>query len=195
MQPGFVLCVSRLLTYKNVDAVVAAFGSLPHLRLVVVGEGPERERLAAASPSNVTIAGRVSEAELRWLYASCFGLVSAAYEDFGLTPIEAAAFGKPAAVLRAGGFLDTVLPGRTGVFFAEPSPDSIAEAVARLLAGRWERSALVRHAASYDEARFIIALRAAVLSSPPVDGLAGSVEHRGEATPRDASPPRLFGDR
>ena len=175
IRPGFMLCVSRLLAYKNIDAVVAAFRSLPDSRLVVVGEGPERHRLMASAPPNVTVVGRVSEAELRWLYASCFGLVSAAYEDFGLTPIEAAAFGKPVAALRAGGFLDTVLEGQTGEFFLTPAPSSIAGALTRLLAHPWDPLALVTHAASYGEARFITELRSAALAPLRATGGAGSL--------------------
>ena len=62
------------------------------------------------------------------------GLVAASYEDFGLTPVEAAAFGKPTAALRWGGFLDTTVEGETGVFFDEPEPALIAEAVEQLAA-------------------------------------------------------------
>ena len=181
LAPGFVLCVSRLLTYKNIDAVVAAFRQLPHLRLVVVGEGPERKRLTAIAPSNVTIAGRVSEAELRWLYASCFGLVSAGLEDFGLTPIEGAAFGKPVVALRAGGFLDTVIEGRTGLFFDAPSAPAIAAAVLSMLASPWSSAVLVDHADSYAELDFILRLRSVVLG-PSVE-----VADMGSGTSRAAS--------
>ena len=117
IEPGFVLCVSRLLPYKNVGAVVEAAARRPAQPLVVVGTGPESEALTAAAPANVTVLGRVADEELRWLYAACLGLVAASYEDFGLTPIEAAAFGRPTAALRWGGFLDTVVEGTTGLFF------------------------------------------------------------------------------
>jgi len=162
LEPGFVLCVARLLAYKNVDAVIEAFRVLPDARLVIVGEGPERARLAAMAPRNVTLLGRTTEAELRWLYAHCAGLVAAGYEDFGLTPIEAAAFGKPVAVLRAGGFLDTVIEGKNGVFFDAPSPISIAQGLVSLASGTWDRRSVIAHAALFEEARFMTGLRAAV---------------------------------
>ncbi len=92
----------------------------PEQRLVVVGEGPGRAALEASLPGNVRLLGEVSDARLRWLYASCAGLVAASREDFGLTPVEAAAFGKPVAALRWGGYLDTVVPDVTGVFFERP---------------------------------------------------------------------------
>lgn len=163
LEPGFMLCVGRLLAYKNVAAVVAAFLSLPNSTLVVVGEGPERERLVASSPPNVTFAGRVSETQLRWLYANCSGLVSASFEDFGLTPIEAGAFGKPVAVLRGGGFLDTVIEGTTGVFFDTPDPQSIAVGVGHLLAKAWDKTSLVAHASNFSEEGFIAELQVRVV--------------------------------
>lgn len=138
VEAGFVLCVSRLLSYKNVDAVVAAFDSLPDARLVVVGDGPERARLEAMAGANVSSLRRVDDAQLAWLYANCAGTVSASYEDYGLTPLEAAAYGKPSAVLRAGGFLDTVVDGETGVFFDRPVAIDIADAVTDMLHSSWD---------------------------------------------------------
>jgi glycosyltransferase involved in cell wall biosynthesis len=155
LDTGFVLCVSRLLPYKNVDAVVTAFAQLPSERLVVVGTGPERERLSRLRGTNVTFVGAVGDDELRWLYASCAAVVSASHEDYGLTPLEAAAFGKPAAVLRGGGFLDTVVEGRTGVFFDAPVPSQIATAISGLLAGSWSVAELRAQANRFDEGRFI----------------------------------------
>ena len=159
VEPGGWLCVSRLLAYKNVDAVVAAFARLPQERLVVVGDGPDAERAKAAAPPNVEFVGTVAEAELRWLYANTRGTVAAAYEDFGLTPLEAAAFGRPSAVLAAGGYLDTVVDGETGVTFAAPGPDAIAAAVARMADTAWDEARLRAHAERFSLARFAARLR------------------------------------
>jgi glycosyltransferase involved in cell wall biosynthesis len=156
---GAWLCVSRLLAYKNVDAVVAAFARLPDERLVVVGDGPEAARLRATAPGNVRFVGTVDDAELRWLYATSRGTVAAAYEDFGLTPLEAAAFGLPSAVYAAGGYLDTVVDGETGVRFAAPEPALIAAAVQRLAGASWDADALRAHAAEFSLARFGARLR------------------------------------
>jgi glycosyltransferase involved in cell wall biosynthesis len=159
VEPGAWLCVSRLLAYKNVDAVVAAFARLPKERLVVVGDGPEGDRVRAGAPPNVQFVGTVSDAELRWLYATTQGTVAAAYEDFGLTPLEAAAFGRPSAVLAAGGYLDTVIDGDTGVCFATPEPDAIAAAVTRLGAVEWDADRLRAQADRFSLARFEARLR------------------------------------
>ena len=154
LEPGFLLCVSRLMTYKNVGAVVAAMASLPSERLVVVGTGPLAEALRAQAPANVTMVGEATDDQLRWLYGACAGLVAAAYEDFGLTPVEAAAFGKPVAALRWGGYLDTVRDEQTGVLFDRPEPASIAAAVRRLTGRSWDAEALRAHAETFAVARF-----------------------------------------
>jgi glycosyltransferase involved in cell wall biosynthesis len=159
IEPGFLLCVSRLLPYKNVDAVVGALDNLPGERLVVVGTGPDDSRLHGLAGRNVTFLSKVSDEQLRWLYAACIGLVSASYEDFGLTPLEAAAFGKPVAVLRWGGFLDTVVEGRTGLFFDRPEPPAIVDSLRRLLETRWDENEVREHAGRYAEPRFVARLR------------------------------------
>jgi glycosyltransferase involved in cell wall biosynthesis len=162
VEPGFLLCVSRLLSYKNVGAVVAAFATLPDHRLVVVGTGPLSADLTLRATANVRLVGEVGDAELRWLYRHCVGLVAASHEDFGLTPIEAAAYGKPTAALRWGGFLDTTVEGETGVFFDQAEPAPIAAAVTQLASTDWQERALVTHAGRYSVARFADRLRAVV---------------------------------
>jgi glycosyltransferase involved in cell wall biosynthesis len=155
LEPGFVLCVSRLLPYKNLDAVVRAFGQLPDERLVLVGGGPEETTLRNLAGSNVTLVGTLSDKQLRWLYGECSGLVAASHEDFGLTPLEAAGFGQPSAVLRWGGFLDTVEEGGTGLFFDSPTPDDVADAVRRLSRHAWDADSIRAHAERFSEERFI----------------------------------------
>lgn len=159
---GFFLCVSRLLPYKHVDSVIQAFQGLRSQRLVVVGSGPEERRLRTMAPSNVSLLGSVSDTQLRWLYAKSAGLVAASFEDYGLTPLEAAAFGKPTAALRWGGYLDTVREGETGTFFDRPEPAPIRQAVIELTRGRFSQVALRAQAAAFSEERFIDRLRALV---------------------------------
>lgn len=158
VEPGFVLCVARLLPYKNVDAVIKAIGLLPDTRLVVVGTGPDECRLAAlaaqVAPGRVTLAGRVSDAQLRWAYRNCASLAAASIEDYGLTPLEAAAFGKPTAALQAGGYLDTIIDGRTGLFFESLDPAVIADALRSAVEHRWDSDVLVAHADSFSGSHF-----------------------------------------
>lgn len=159
VDPGFFLCVSRLLPYKNVDAIVAAFAQLPGERLIVVGAGPEGHRLQAMAGPNVTFLGSVPDGELRWLYGASQALVAASYEDYGLTPLEAAAFGKPSVVLCGGGFLETVVDGKTGVFFDGPQPDQIAQALKVATSTTWASCELREHAHGFSEERFVRRLR------------------------------------
>ena len=91
---------------------------------------------------------------MRWLYANCAALVAASHEDYGLTPLEAAVFGKPAVVLWAGGFLDTVVADVTGLFFDRPDPASIRRALDASAARSWDAAVLRAHADTFSEASF-----------------------------------------
>ena len=162
LEPGFFLCVSRLMSYKNVRQVVEAFATLPDQRLVVVGSGPDEAAVRAAAGPNVSFTGTVGDSELAWLYGNAAAVVAAAYEDFGITPLEAASFGVPVAALRWGGFLDTVRDGETGVFFDRPEPDAIRDAAIKVLDRDWDRAALAAHAAAFSEARFAARLMSIV---------------------------------
>lgn len=171
---GFVLCIARLLPYKNVDAVIDAVAMLDDVHLVVVGAGPDRERLAARAGPSVTMLQGISDAELRWLYARCEAVVAASHEDYGLTPVEGAAFGKPSAVLRWGGFLDTVLEGRTGTFFDEPEPGAVRDGIREVLDRSWDPTVIRAHADELSEDVFAARLRDLV-GARPGDGAAGTI--------------------
>ncbi len=162
IEPGFLLCVSRLLPYKHVDRIVDAFQMLPTERLVIVGTGPLAAQLHRRQSPQMKLLSNVNDAQLRWLYLSCAGLVAASHEDFGLTPLEAAAFGKPSATLAWGGFLDTVRPGSTGVLFDRPNADAIAEAIRELKRRAWDAATLRTHAGGYSLSRFVERLRGIV---------------------------------
>ena len=165
LAPGFFLVVARLLPYKNVDVVVDAVGRLPGARLVVVGDGPQRARLQHLAGDRVAFRSGVSDAELRWLYRNAVALVTASYEDFGLTPLEANAFGRPVVALRAGGHLDTVEPGTSGLFVEELDARAFADAMRRCAATAWDPGPLQAHAERFSRDRFDEAVRAVVLSA------------------------------
>lgn len=150
---GFYLVVSRLLPYKNVDVAMDAFRDLPE-RLVVVGHGPLEGELRAAAPANVRILTGLTDAQLGWVYAHATALIAPSIEDFGLTPVEAAAFGKPTLALRSGGYLDTVCPGVSGDFFEAASARSIRSAVAANRHPSWDANKITAHADTFSEARF-----------------------------------------
>lgn len=150
---GYHLVVSRLLPYKNVDVVIEAFTGLPE-RLLVIGAGPLLDRLRSTAPENVRIATRLSDAQMRWAYEHSTALVAASHEDFGLTPLEAGAFGKPTIALRAGGYLDTIAEGVNGVLFDDPSADAIREAVVAARERTWDSHALRDHVDTFSPERF-----------------------------------------
>ncbi|MBV6403640.1 MAG: glycosyltransferase [Flavobacteriales bacterium] len=158
------LAVSRLVPYKRVDRIIEAFRTMPERRLIVCGDGPERDRLRQRLPANVRLAGEVPHAELVHLLRGARALIAAAEEDFGLTPLEANACGTPVLALAAGGYLETVVEGRTGLFF--PTADAAA---IRAAVEHFERSgvtadveALRRHAGRFGCEVFRTAMRAAV---------------------------------
>ncbi|MDO4718447.1 MAG: glycosyltransferase [Propionibacteriaceae bacterium] len=155
---GYYLVVSRLLPYKNVTEVVRAFRGIPQHRLVIIGDGPLRDELLAGCPPNVTMLRGLSDGQMRYAYRNCRALIAPSIEDYGLTPIEAGAFGKPTLALRAGGYLDTVAEGVSGAFFEAPTPEAIAEAVAADHHD-WDATAIIDHIDQFSEARFIQRLR------------------------------------
>jgi len=164
LEPGFFLCVSRLLPYKHVDVVVTAFADLPDERVVVVGEGPDADRLTTLAGPNVTFLGRVSDAELRWLYAEAEALVAVGVEDFGLTPVEAGVFGTPSVVAPFGGYLDTVTDGVNGVHLADRSPEALIRAIDRMRALDLDAAAIVAATEPFSEALFNERMRAHVVA-------------------------------
>jgi glycosyltransferase involved in cell wall biosynthesis len=162
LDPGFVLCVSRLLAYKQVGLVVEAARESPALRFVMVGEGPLLGPLSETAPKNVMFLGTVDDATLRWCYGAASVLVSVSFEDLGLTPLEAAANGTPTVARRYGGYLDTVRDGETGLLLDDVQPASIARAVEAMAATPPAAATLAVHAAAFGKDRFIARLREVV---------------------------------
>lgn len=155
LDDGFALCIARPRGYKNVSAVVDAatrfgFGGR---QLAVVGLDVETD------VAGVRALGRVSDDEMRWLYAHAGLLVAAAHEDFGLTPVEAACAGTPTVALRAGGYLDSVEEGVTGLFFDRADPSLIADAVRTAGDRHWDADAIRSHADRFSKERFTTEIR------------------------------------
>jgi glycosyltransferase involved in cell wall biosynthesis len=145
----YFLVVARLVPYKRLDAVIEAFNMLG-LPLRVVGKGRQRAQLEAQAKDNIRFLGAVSQEELRGLYARCRALVWAEAADFGITPVEAQAAGRPVIAYAAGGALETIIPGETGVFFDQQTPEAIAAAVRAFDPRRFDSARIRRHAEQYD---------------------------------------------
>jgi glycosyltransferase involved in cell wall biosynthesis len=152
--PGdYFLVVSRLIPYKRIDLAVRACAQLG-ARLVVVGQGRDRARLEAMAGPSVQFRGRVSQAEVADLLAHCRAFLFPGYEDFGIAPVEAQAAGRPVIAYAAGGALDTVVEGETGLFFHEQTPEALTDALRRLDSTGFDPAAIQRHAERFSVERF-----------------------------------------
>ena len=149
----YYLIVSRLVPYKRIDLAVQAFNQLG-LPLLIVGDGRDRAALERMARPNVRFVGRVSDAERKQYLARCRAFLFPGEEDFGITPLEAQAAGRPVIAYGAGGALETVIEGQTGVFFREQTPEALAEAVASFDPACCDPMAIRRHAERFDVARF-----------------------------------------
>lgn len=125
----YYLTVSRLVPYKKVDVIVRAFNGMPDRRLMVVGNGPELRKLKGLAGANITFTGRQPEEEvIRWMQRAR-AFVFAAAEDFGVVLGEAQACGTPVIAYGYGGATESIIPGRTGVFYNEQTPEKLCGAV------------------------------------------------------------------
>ena len=131
------LLASRMVPYKRMDLVAAAFAAMPDRRLVIAGDGPERARIeaAAAGAPNIRFVGALDDAGMIRLMQQARAFVFAAEEDFGIMMVEAQACGTPVIAFGQGGARDIVQEGRTGLFFAAQTAESIHDAVARFEGG------------------------------------------------------------
>lgn len=135
----FYLTVSRLVPYKRVDLIVEAFARMPDRRLVVIGEGPDTNKVGEKATANITVMGHQPIETVRDYLRRCRAFVFAAEEDFGIAPLEAQACGAPVIAYGRGGVRETVVPvsrsgdkdlrASTGVFFLEQTPEAIAAAI------------------------------------------------------------------
>lgn len=128
---GFLLVAARMLAYRRLDIAVDAATRLG-CQLIVVGDGPERRKLEAMAGPTVSFRGWVDRATLVDLQRRCHAYVVPGTEDFGIAPVEAMAAGKPVIGLRAGGVAETVVEGRTGVFFDSQTTEGLVDAIGRL---------------------------------------------------------------
>jgi glycosyltransferase involved in cell wall biosynthesis len=164
----FFLCASRLQFYKRTDVIVKAFASLPGMRLIVVGDGPQRPELEAMASPNVSFVGYQSDEALKDYLQRAKALLFAAEEDFGILPVEAQACGTPVIAFGRGGVLETVrgleTATPTGVFFPRQEPADVIEALRTFLANgsRFTPEACRANALEFGIGRFREAFRGVV---------------------------------
>lgn len=153
------LVASRLLPYKRIGLAIEACREIG-APLVVIGTGPDERRLRASAGDGVRFVGYVTDAQRASLFARARAVLVPGIEDLGLVAIEAAASGRPTVAFGAGGSLETVVEGRTGVFFRKADAASLAEALRAASAMRFDRATLVAHARTFSPDRFRAGLSA-----------------------------------
>ena len=175
----FYFTASRLVPYKRVDLIVEAFAKMPQRRLIVIGDGPEMERIRKLAKPNVTLLGFQSNEVLRDHLQRARAFVFAAEEDFGILPVEAQACGTPVIAFGKGGALETVIgldnaEGKpaTGLFFGEQTVPAVIDAVERFEASHIKPADCSTWAENFS----IEAFRAAWAGIVQLDGKSGAVQ-------------------
>lgn len=154
LQPeDYFLIVSRFMPYKRIDLAISACNKL-QLPLVIIGSGRDESRLKEMAGPTIHFLGGLSDAEVLGYYARCRALLLPGEEDFGITPLEAQASGRPVIAYRAGGALASIIDGVTGAFFHEQSVESIAEVLSSFDERLYDPQTIRNHALEFDKPRF-----------------------------------------
>ncbi len=164
----YYLTGGRLVPYKRIDLAIQAC-TARNVPLVVFGEGRDKAALMAMAGPTVRFVGRVSEQERLDLYTGCKAFLFPGEEDFGITPLEAMAAGRPVIAYHGGGALDTVIEGSTGLFFPAQEAAALEQALHRAEHIAWDASAIRTHAESFGRDRFIARIRDFVVNHHEVD--------------------------
>lgn len=149
----YFLIVSRLLAYKRIDIAIEACNRTRR-RLLIVGDGPDRERLESIAGSTVKFLGHQPDEDVHRLLSRCEAVLFPGEEDFGMVPVEANASGRPVIALAAGGALETVIDGETGVLYKESTVESLVSAINRFRGHSWQGRALRSYSKRFDIAVF-----------------------------------------
>src|SRR5688500_5528635 len=153
--------LSALVPYKQVDLGIRMAAAAAK-KLVVIGGGPLLERYRAQAPPNVQLLGSVERSRIVSVVARARSLILPGIEDFGITPLEAMALGTPVVARGEGGVLDSVVPGETGIFFTDPTVESLRRAIDEVESHQWDREALRRRAARFSKSHFLEGFRSAL---------------------------------
>jgi len=151
----FYLTASRMVPYKKMDLIVEAFMAMPDKKLIVIGDGPDFEKIQSKVGSNVVLMGYQPFEVLRTTMQRARGFVFAAEEDFGIAPIEAQACGTPVIAYGKGGALETVKEGVSGLFFEEQTIESLCEAIERFEQVHWDARTVRENALKFSTERFL----------------------------------------
>ena len=155
------LAVGRLVPYKHFDLIIQAANTM-HVRLLIVGEGPERRKLQRMAGSTVEFLDRVPDEKLAELYGKAQAVIFPVHEDAGIVPLESQACGTPVIALKKGGVLDTIIDGQTGIFFKEQTAASLCAAINTFKQKTFSPEIIRSHAEQFSSARFRTSLQSIV---------------------------------
>lgn len=158
-EEDFYLMVGRLVHYKGFDIAIEAFNQLKE-KLVIVGAGPEMARLKRLAGPTIEFKGRTTDEEVTDLMSRCKGFIFPSEEDFGMVMVEAQAAGKHVVVLNRGGAKDIIIPGETGLWVADKTPDAFARAVKLAEKTNWSPATIQANAARFSQETFINGFKA-----------------------------------
>jgi glycosyltransferase involved in cell wall biosynthesis len=153
IQDDYYLVLSRLVSYKRIDLAVEACTRM-NRRLVVIGDGPDLARLRQMAGPTVEFLGRAPDSVVENYAGRCRALLFPGEEDFGMVPLEINAAGRPVIAYRAGGALDTVIDGVSGLFFDKDTSASLSEAIEEFELRLWDANAIRQHAERFDVQAF-----------------------------------------
>ena len=145
----YYLVLSRLMPYKRIDLAIEACQRM-NRRLVIIGDGPDRARLEKLADDRIEFLGRQPDKIVNYYAARCRALLFPGEEDFGMAPLEANAAGRPVIAYRGGGAVETVVDGKTGLFFDRPDSRALCKAIEQFEAMVWSQILLRRHAEKFD---------------------------------------------
>ncbi len=141
----YFIVLARLVSYKRIDLAVEAFTRLGK-KLIVIGDGPALAGLRAIAGPTIKFLGRTSDETVESEVRRCQALIFPGEEDFGMAPLEVAAAGKPTIAFRAGGAVETIVEGETGIFFEEQTVESLIDAIGRFEKQQWSPTRIRKHA-------------------------------------------------
>ncbi|MGZ3608648.1 MAG: glycosyltransferase [Ktedonobacteraceae bacterium] len=149
----YFLIVSRLMPYKRIDLAIEACNHL-HLPLVIIGSGRDENRLKRLAGPTIRFMGRLSDQEVLYYYAHCRALILPGEEDFGITPLEAQASGRPVIAYAAGGSLASIVDNVTGTFFYKQTVESLVKVLVSFDEHEYDPHTIYNHALEFDQPRF-----------------------------------------
>ena len=150
---NYFLILSRLVPYKRIDLAIEACNQL-QLPLVIIGGGRDLERLKRMAGPTIRFLGKLPDEEVLHYYTHCRAFIFPGEEDFGITPLEAQACGRPVIAYGAGGALATIVDGITGIFFREQTVKSLTTVLASFNEQMFNPYVIHNHALEFDIPRF-----------------------------------------